>query len=132
MPEQPDASVHHGREGFLEAVEQFAGGFEDFRVLIDEIFDHGDQVITYNRTFGRGSGSGATFQQRGACVCGPCEMEPSVAWNGSERSERPSKPSAWRSKQGEFRYSFRSTLLVAARVRLERAGRSFARSRAAL
>ena len=40
--EQPDASVHQGREGFLEAVEQFAGGFEDFRVLIEEIFDHGD------------------------------------------------------------------------------------------
>jgi len=68
MPEQPDAGVHHGREGFLAAVEQFAGGFEDFRVLVDEIFDHGDQVITYNRTFGRGAGSGATFEQRGACV----------------------------------------------------------------
>ncbi len=43
MPEQPDAGVHHGREGFLAAVEQFAGGFEGFRVLVDEIFDHGDQ-----------------------------------------------------------------------------------------
>ena len=40
--EQPDASVHQGHEGFLEAVEQYAGGFEDFRVLIEEIFDHGD------------------------------------------------------------------------------------------
>ena len=68
MPEQPDAGVHHGREGFLEAAEQFAGGFEDFRVLVDEIFDHGDQVITYSRTFGRGRGSGATFERRGACV----------------------------------------------------------------
>jgi ketosteroid isomerase-like protein len=68
MPEQPDASVHHGQEGFLEAVEQFAGGFEDFRVLIDEIFDHGDQVTTYHRTFGRGRGSGATFEQQGAGV----------------------------------------------------------------
>ena len=68
MPEQPDAGVHHGREGFLEAVEQFAGGFEDFRVLVDEIFDHGDQVITHVRFVGRGRGSGATFEQRGACV----------------------------------------------------------------
>jgi ketosteroid isomerase-like protein len=66
--EQPDASVHQGREGFLEAVEQFAAGFEDFRVLIEEIFDHGGQVIIYNRTVGRGRGSGATFEQRGACV----------------------------------------------------------------
>jgi ketosteroid isomerase-like protein len=68
MPEQPDAGVHHGREGFLEAVEQFTGGFEGFRFLVDEIVDHGDQVITYNRTLGRGRGSGATFEQRGACV----------------------------------------------------------------
>src|SRR2546421_11262301 len=66
MPEQPDAGVHHGREGFLAAVEQFAGGFEDFRVLVDEIFDHGDQVITYNRTFGRGGGRGATLERRRA------------------------------------------------------------------
>ena len=54
--------MHHGRKGFLAALEQFAGGFEDFRLLIDEIFDHGDQVITYHRTFGRGRGSGATFE----------------------------------------------------------------------
>jgi len=68
MPEQPDAGVHHGHRGFLMAVEQFVGGFEDYRVLVDEIFAHGDQVIVYNRTFGRGKGSGATFEQRGACV----------------------------------------------------------------
>ena len=68
LAEQPDASVHHGREGFLEAVEQFAAGFEDFRVFIEEIFDHGEQVIIYNRTVGRGRGSGATFEGRGAAV----------------------------------------------------------------
>ena len=68
MPEQPDATVHHGREGFLEAVEQFAGGFEDFRVLVDEIFAHGDQVVIYHRAAARGGGSGATFEQRGAGV----------------------------------------------------------------
>src|SRR5271166_1671991 len=69
LPEQPDAGVHHGRKGFLAAHEQFVGGFEDYRVLVDEIFDHGsNQVITYNRTDGRGRGSGATFEQRGAGV----------------------------------------------------------------
>ena len=67
LPEQPDASVHHGHEGFLAAGE-FSGGFEDFRVLVDEIFAHGNRVITYHRTFGRGPGSGATFEQRGAGV----------------------------------------------------------------
>jgi ketosteroid isomerase-like protein len=66
--EQPDASVHQGHEGFLEAVEQYAGGFEDFRVLIEEIFDHGDQVIIYSRTVARGRGSGATVEERRAAV----------------------------------------------------------------
>ena len=93
MPEQPDASVHHGREGFLEAVKQFAGGFEDFRVLVDEIFDHGEQVITYSRTFGRGRVAARRSSGEGH-ASGPCEMDPSFAWNGSARSERPSKPSA--------------------------------------
>jgi ketosteroid isomerase-like protein len=66
--EQPDASMHQGHEGFLEAVEQYVGGFEDFRVLIEEIFDHGDQVIIYSRTVGRGRGSGATVEERRAGV----------------------------------------------------------------
>jgi ketosteroid isomerase-like protein len=66
--EQPDASVHQGHEGFLEAVEQYAGGFDDFRVLIEEIFDHGDQVIVYSRTEGRGRGSGATVQEQRAAI----------------------------------------------------------------
>ena len=67
LPEQPDASVHHGHEGFLASGE-FSGSFEDFRVLVDEIFDHGDQVITHVRFVGRGGGSGATFEQRLAGV----------------------------------------------------------------
>jgi ketosteroid isomerase-like protein len=66
--EQPDATAHHGREGFLEAVEQFAGGFEHFRVVIEEIFDHGDQVIICSRAVGRGRGSGATVEERRAGV----------------------------------------------------------------
>jgi ketosteroid isomerase-like protein len=68
LPEQPDAGVHHGRKGFLAAYEQFAGGFEDFRFLADEIFAHGNQVITHHSTVARGSVSGATFDQRGAAV----------------------------------------------------------------
>jgi ketosteroid isomerase-like protein len=68
LPEQPDAGVHHGRGGFLEAVEQFAGGLEDLQVAVDEIFAHEDQVVTNHRSAARGGGSGATFEQRGAGV----------------------------------------------------------------
>jgi ketosteroid isomerase-like protein len=35
FPALPDAGVHHGHEGFLAAMEQFLGDFEDFRLLID-------------------------------------------------------------------------------------------------
>ena len=85
LPEQPDTGVHHGRKGFLEAYDQFAGGFEDYRLVVDEIFAHGNQVITYTRTVGRGRGSGATFEERqagvwtlrnGAIVC--------VEWFGTQ------------------------------------------------
>jgi ketosteroid isomerase-like protein len=95
--EQPDARLHHGHEGFLEAVEQYVGGFEDFKVLIEEIFDHGDQVILYSRTVGRGRGSDATVEERRQAP-GPCEMGRSFAWNGSEPRPRPSKLWGWRSR----------------------------------
>ena len=68
FPELPDAGMHHGHQGFLTAMEQFLGDFEDFRLLIDEIFAHGNQVIAYYRNFGRGRGSGATFERRQAGV----------------------------------------------------------------
>ena len=91
-----------GREGFLAAVEQFAGGFEDFESSSDEIFDHGDQVITYNRTFGRGGGSGATFEQRGACVWtlrnGSIVR---VEWFGTQREAL--KAVGLEERHGEFR-----------------------------
>jgi ketosteroid isomerase-like protein len=68
FPSLPDAGVHHGHEGFLAAMEQFLGDFEDFRLVIDEIFAHGNQVIAYYRNVGRGRGSGATFERRQAGV----------------------------------------------------------------
>ncbi|HEY2180399.1 MAG TPA: nuclear transport factor 2 family protein [Solirubrobacteraceae bacterium] len=41
---------------------------EDFRLIVDEIFAHGDQVITDHWTVARGGSSGATLEQRGAAV----------------------------------------------------------------
>jgi hypothetical protein len=62
LPEQPDAGVHHGRNGFLAATEQFTGGFEYLRILIDEIFDHGDQSLPSTGLLVR-QGQRATFEQ---------------------------------------------------------------------
>jgi ketosteroid isomerase-like protein len=66
LPDQPDAEVHHGQAGVLSAIEQFFGGFEDYDVNLDEIIDHGEQVVVCVRTIGRGRASGARFEQRPA------------------------------------------------------------------
>jgi uncharacterized protein len=68
LPDQPDAGVHHGHTGFLAANEQFFGELEDYRLLVDETIDLGNQVTACIRVIGRGRGSGATFEQRTAGV----------------------------------------------------------------
>src|SRR6266566_1531352 len=66
LPDQPDAEVHHGHAGFLAAMEQFLGGFEDYTTHLDEIIDHGERVVVCVRLIGRGRTSGARFEKRAA------------------------------------------------------------------
>jgi ketosteroid isomerase-like protein len=68
IPAQPDAGVHYGREGFVEAMEQFFGELEDYSTHLDETIDHDEQVIACFRVVGQGKGSGARFEQRAAGV----------------------------------------------------------------
>jgi len=79
LADQPDAEVHHGHAGYLAAMEQFFGELEDYRVNLDEIIDHGEQVVGCVRVIGRGRTSGARFEQRLA-GCGPCETDSSCEW----------------------------------------------------
>jgi ketosteroid isomerase-like protein len=64
LPDQPDAEVHQGHQGFLAAFEQFFEDLEDYTVNVDETIDHDEQVIVGIRVIGRGRGSGARFEQR--------------------------------------------------------------------
>ena len=64
LPDLPDAEIHRGHRGFLKAFEQFFGGLELYRVNIDEVIDHGAQMVVCARNIGQGKGSGARFEQR--------------------------------------------------------------------
>ena len=64
VPDQPDATVHHGHEGFMRAFEVFLASFDEFEVEAEELKDLGDEVLVFQRTRGRGVGSGAEFTQQ--------------------------------------------------------------------
>jgi ketosteroid isomerase-like protein len=63
VPDQPEATVHHGHQGFLRAFGLFLEPFAEFTVHAEELRDLGDQVLVVARTRGSGRGSGAEFTQ---------------------------------------------------------------------
>src|SRR5205809_6705609 len=63
VPDQPDATVHHGHEGFLQAFGVFLEPFAEFTVEPEELRDLDDYVLVVGRTRGRGRDSGAEFTQ---------------------------------------------------------------------
>jgi ketosteroid isomerase-like protein len=63
VPDQPDATVRHGHEGFLRAFDVFLESFAEFTVEPEELRDLGDYVLVVGRTRGRGVDSGAEFTQ---------------------------------------------------------------------
>jgi ketosteroid isomerase-like protein len=64
VPDQPEATVHYGHEGFRQAFEVFLESIDEFEVVPEELRDLGDEVLVVQRTTGRGRGSGAEFTQR--------------------------------------------------------------------
>jgi ketosteroid isomerase-like protein len=63
VPDQPEATVHYGHEGFLRAFEVFLASFAEFTVEPEELENLGDYVLVVGRTPGRGVGSEAEFTQ---------------------------------------------------------------------
>ena len=45
VPDQPEATVHHGHQGFLRAFGLFLEPFAEFDVHAEELRDLGDQVV---------------------------------------------------------------------------------------
>jgi ketosteroid isomerase-like protein len=68
VPDQPEATVHYGHEGFLHAFEIFLEPFAEFTYEPEELRVLGDRVLVVGRTRGRGVESTAEFTQDLASV----------------------------------------------------------------
>jgi ketosteroid isomerase-like protein len=73
--EDPDAGVHYGREGVARYLEQWGEALEDIRLEPLEFIDGGDRVFVWQRTIGRGRGSGAEVVWEGAYVWTLCDQK---------------------------------------------------------
>jgi ketosteroid isomerase-like protein len=62
--EDPDATVHHGRDEVRAYLIGWIGAVADLRIEIEEAQDLGDRVATTLRFHGHGTGSGVPFDER--------------------------------------------------------------------
>ena len=63
----PEATVYRGRDALRAYFRQFSGEFDRFWFEAEDILDAGDdQVLLLTHVHGRGKGSGADFDMRGA------------------------------------------------------------------
>jgi ketosteroid isomerase-like protein len=60
---RPDGRVFRGSGGVAEAMRDWSGTFEDWRMEIEEILDAGDCVFVVTHDVGRGKGSGIPIEQ---------------------------------------------------------------------
>ena len=61
---EPGAGTYHGHAGVNEAMRKWAGAWDDYRVVAEELTDFGDHVLARTRHYGRGKGSGVDVQQQ--------------------------------------------------------------------
>ena len=58
--ELPGARTYHGHEGLRDAVQSWAGQWDDFRAEPERIIDAGDRVVVLVHQLGRGKASGGS------------------------------------------------------------------------
>ena len=56
-PEDPDTTVHHGREQVRAYLQGWVDAFADLRIQTDVVSEAGERVLTMIRFTGRGTGS---------------------------------------------------------------------------
>jgi ketosteroid isomerase-like protein len=66
--EDPDTTIHHGRDRVRGYLEHWIQTFADLRLEMNEARDVGDQVLVVLRMHGHGTGSGAPFDERISCL----------------------------------------------------------------
>jgi ketosteroid isomerase-like protein len=60
--DEPDPSVHVGRDAFERLLDGFLESFSDLRFDVLEVIDTGDRVIASTMIHGRGAASGASVE----------------------------------------------------------------------
>jgi ketosteroid isomerase-like protein len=59
-PERIDSRTYRGHDGIRESFERWLEQWGKYRVEVERIEDHGDQVLAVSREYGEGQGSGAS------------------------------------------------------------------------
>jgi ketosteroid isomerase-like protein len=62
--EDPDATVHHGREAVRAYLQGWIDAFGDLQIHMEEVGADGDRVRTVLHFTGQGTGSGARLEER--------------------------------------------------------------------
>ena len=60
--DEPEAGVHHGREGYLEYIRFFDEVFADYRLEVEEYVEVGDYLLVIARAGGTARGSGVPLE----------------------------------------------------------------------
>jgi ketosteroid isomerase-like protein len=62
-PDFPDAKVHIGMDGVLEALGVWADAWDEWRIELNEYVDAGERVLVRGRQWGRGKHTGVLVEQ---------------------------------------------------------------------
>src|SRR4051794_18535715 len=62
--DEPGGGTYHGHAGVIEAFVKWTGAWEDYRVEVEELTDHGEGVLARTRHLGRGKDSGVEVDMR--------------------------------------------------------------------
>jgi ketosteroid isomerase-like protein len=62
-PDFPDAKVHIGVDGVVEALGVWADAWDDWQVELNDYVDAGERVLVRGKQTGRGKGTGVLVEQ---------------------------------------------------------------------
>jgi ketosteroid isomerase-like protein len=62
-PDFPDAKVHIGIEGIIEALGTWANAWSEWQIELDDYVDAGERVLVRGRQWGRGKDTGMRVEQ---------------------------------------------------------------------
>ena len=64
----PDGRIVQGRDGMNEFLRRWLGTWDQYEIEVEEIIDAGQEVVALTHERGRGRGSNASVELRGALV----------------------------------------------------------------